>query len=136
MAHRRRLEFGVSATPYAEAYPQIGEQVPAAEGGGFGLVGIQDHPYQRRFLDTFSLIADLLARTDRLRFFPDVASLPIRPPPMLANAPGLPRPAEAPADDARQGGRVARRHERRPLRAGPWRRQLLGRRRWDGRSAS
>src|SRR4029453_17669309 len=86
MAHRRRLEFGVSATPYAEAYPQIVEQVLTAERAGFDLVGIQDHPYQRRFLDTFALIADLLARTERLRFFPDVASLPMRPPAMLAKA--------------------------------------------------
>ena len=72
--------------PYAEAYPQIVEQVLAAERSGFDLVGIQDHPYQRRFLDTFALIADLLARTSRLRFFPDVASLPMRPPTMLAKA--------------------------------------------------
>jgi alkanesulfonate monooxygenase SsuD/methylene tetrahydromethanopterin reductase-like flavin-dependent oxidoreductase (luciferase family) len=86
MAHRRRLEFGISVTPYADAYPQIVEQVLTAERGGFDLVGIQDHPYQRRFLDTFSLIADLLARTERLRFFPDVASLPMRPPTMLAKA--------------------------------------------------
>jgi alkanesulfonate monooxygenase SsuD/methylene tetrahydromethanopterin reductase-like flavin-dependent oxidoreductase (luciferase family) len=49
-------------------------------------VGIQDHPYQRRFLDTFALIADLLARTTRLRFFPDVANLPLREPTMLAKA--------------------------------------------------
>jgi alkanesulfonate monooxygenase SsuD/methylene tetrahydromethanopterin reductase-like flavin-dependent oxidoreductase (luciferase family) len=49
-------------------------------------VGIQDHPYQRRFLDTFELLADLMARTSRLRCFPDVASLPMRPPPMLAKA--------------------------------------------------
>ena len=73
-------------TPYAETYPQIVEQVLAAERSGFELVGIQDHPYQRRFLDTFALIADLLARTSRLRFFPDVASLPMRPPTMLAKA--------------------------------------------------
>ena len=78
--------FGISVTPYAEAYPQIVEQVLAAERSGFDLVGIQDHPYQRRFLDTFALIADLLARTSRLRFFPDVASLPMRPPTMLAKA--------------------------------------------------
>jgi alkanesulfonate monooxygenase SsuD/methylene tetrahydromethanopterin reductase-like flavin-dependent oxidoreductase (luciferase family) len=49
-------------------------------------VGIQDHPYQRRFLDTFALIADLLARTSRLRFFPDVANLALREPTMLAKA--------------------------------------------------
>ena len=85
-AHLRVPSFGISVTPYAEAYPQIVEQVLAAERSGFDLVGIQDHPYQRRFLDTFALIADLLARTSRLRFFPDVASLPMRPPTMLAKA--------------------------------------------------
>ena len=78
--------FGISVTPYAEQYEQIVEQVLAAERSGLDLVGIQDHPYQRRFLDTFSLIADLLARTQRLRFFPDVASLPMRPPAMIAKA--------------------------------------------------
>jgi alkanesulfonate monooxygenase SsuD/methylene tetrahydromethanopterin reductase-like flavin-dependent oxidoreductase (luciferase family) len=80
----RELRFGISVTPYAEAYPALVEQVLAAERGGLDLVGIQDHPYQRRFLDTFALISDLLARTSRLRFFPDVASLPMRPPAMLA----------------------------------------------------
>jgi alkanesulfonate monooxygenase SsuD/methylene tetrahydromethanopterin reductase-like flavin-dependent oxidoreductase (luciferase family) len=86
MTPRRPLEFGISVTPYAEAYPRIVDQVLTAERTGFELIGIQDHPYQRRFLDTFSLIADLLARTSRLRFFPDVASLPMRPPTMLAKA--------------------------------------------------
>ncbi|MGH2382011.1 MAG: LLM class flavin-dependent oxidoreductase [Candidatus Limnocylindria bacterium] len=73
-------------TPTAAAYPEVVAQVLAAERGGLDLVGIQDHPYQRRFLDTFVLIADLLARTSRLRFFPDVASLPMRPPAMMAKA--------------------------------------------------
>jgi alkanesulfonate monooxygenase SsuD/methylene tetrahydromethanopterin reductase-like flavin-dependent oxidoreductase (luciferase family) len=86
MPGSRILQFGVSVTPYAETYPQLVEQVLTAERTGFDLIGIQDHPYQRRFLDTFSLIADLLARTSRLRFFPDVASLPMRPPTMLAKA--------------------------------------------------
>jgi alkanesulfonate monooxygenase SsuD/methylene tetrahydromethanopterin reductase-like flavin-dependent oxidoreductase (luciferase family) len=89
--------FGISVTPYAEAYSEIVAQVLAAERGGLDLVGIQDHPYQRRFLDTFALIGDLLARTTRLRFFPDVASLPMRPPPMLAKA--------ASSLDAMSGGR-------------------------------
>lgn len=86
-ANRRdRLLFGISVTPYAEQYQQIVAQVQAAEAGGLDLVGIQDHPYQRRFLDTFALIANLLARTQRLRFFPDVASLPMRSPQMMAKA--------------------------------------------------
>lgn len=58
----------------------------AAERGGLDLIGIQDHPYQRRFLDTFALIADLAARTQRIRFFPDVANLPLRGPVMIAKA--------------------------------------------------
>jgi alkanesulfonate monooxygenase SsuD/methylene tetrahydromethanopterin reductase-like flavin-dependent oxidoreductase (luciferase family) len=78
--------FGISVIPAAADYREVVAQVLAAERGGLELVGVQDHPYQRRFLDTFSLIADLLARTERLRFFPDVASLPMRPPAMLAKA--------------------------------------------------
>ena len=82
----RQPLFGISVTPVAAAYATIVEQVLAAERGGLDLVGIQDHPYQRRYLDTFALIADLLARTSRLRFFPDVASLPMRGPTMIAKA--------------------------------------------------
>ncbi len=81
-----RLRFGISITPTADAYPDLVRQVLAAEHGGLDLVGIQDHPYQRRFLDTFALIADLLARTSRLSFFPDVANLPLRGPTMIAKA--------------------------------------------------
>jgi alkanesulfonate monooxygenase SsuD/methylene tetrahydromethanopterin reductase-like flavin-dependent oxidoreductase (luciferase family) len=82
----RQPWFGISVVPVAAAHRAIVAQVLAAERGGLDLVGIQDHPYQRRFLDTFGLIADLLARTSRLRFFPDVASLPMRGPTMIAKA--------------------------------------------------
>jgi alkanesulfonate monooxygenase SsuD/methylene tetrahydromethanopterin reductase-like flavin-dependent oxidoreductase (luciferase family) len=82
----RAVLFGMSVVPTAVDHPQIVEQVLLAEREGLDLVGIQDHPYQRRFLDTFALIADLLARTSRLRFFPDVANLPMRGPTMIAKA--------------------------------------------------
>lgn len=78
------LRFGLSVVPEAAGYARLVEQVRVADAAGLDLVGIQDHPYQRRFLDTFALIADLLARTERVRIFPDVASLPMRPPTMLA----------------------------------------------------
>ena len=81
-----RVEFGLFVNPSAASYPQALEIVRAAEQGGFDLIGIQDHPYQYRFLDTWLLIADLLTRTERLRFFPDVANLPLRPPAVLAKA--------------------------------------------------
>jgi alkanesulfonate monooxygenase SsuD/methylene tetrahydromethanopterin reductase-like flavin-dependent oxidoreductase (luciferase family) len=51
---------------------------------GLDYVGIQDHPYQRRFVDTFALMSAILATTTRLRVFPDVANLPLRPPAVLA----------------------------------------------------
>ena len=85
MTSRQHL-FGISVVPLAAAHRDIVEQVLAAERGGLDLVGIQDHPYQRRFLDTYALIADLLARTSRIRIFPDVTSLPMRGPTMIAKA--------------------------------------------------
>jgi alkanesulfonate monooxygenase SsuD/methylene tetrahydromethanopterin reductase-like flavin-dependent oxidoreductase (luciferase family) len=81
-----RVEFGVFPIPVAEERDAVLEMVLAAERHGLDLVGIQDHPYQRRFLDTWSLIAFLAARTERVRFFPDVANLPLRPPAVMAKA--------------------------------------------------
>src|SRR6266550_8057775 len=57
-----------------------------ADEAGLDLIGIQDHPYQRRFLDTWMLMATVLANTQRVRVFPDVANLPLRPPAVLAKA--------------------------------------------------
>src|SRR5690606_23211865 len=51
---------------------------------GLDVVGIQDHPYQRRYVDTWSLMAMVAATTTTLRVFPDVANLPLRPPAVLA----------------------------------------------------
>jgi alkanesulfonate monooxygenase SsuD/methylene tetrahydromethanopterin reductase-like flavin-dependent oxidoreductase (luciferase family) len=80
----RPLELGLSLVP-SSADLALHRQVAArADELGLDLVGIQDHPYQWRFLDTWALIGDLLARTERVRLFPDVANLPLRPPAMLA----------------------------------------------------
>src|SRR3954469_24153731 len=80
------VEFGIFPVPNAADADVLLERVTAAEQAGLDLVGIQDHPYQRRFLDTWSLIPFLAARTSRIRFFPDVANLPLRPPAVLAKA--------------------------------------------------
>jgi alkanesulfonate monooxygenase SsuD/methylene tetrahydromethanopterin reductase-like flavin-dependent oxidoreductase (luciferase family) len=53
---------------------------------GYDLVGVQDHPYQPRHLDTSSLLPAILAQTATLRVFADVANLPLRPPAVLAKA--------------------------------------------------
>src|SRR2546421_12936195 len=80
----KELEFGISILPAADELEHSRAMVRAAEAGGLDLVGIQDPPYQRRFVDTFALIGTLLTETERLRFFSDVANLPLRPPALLA----------------------------------------------------
>jgi alkanesulfonate monooxygenase SsuD/methylene tetrahydromethanopterin reductase-like flavin-dependent oxidoreductase (luciferase family) len=80
------VECGAFVVPAAAEPDELLAQVRAAEQGGLELIGIQDHPYQRRFLDTFSLLAFLAARTQRVRLFPDVANLPLRHPALLAKA--------------------------------------------------
>ncbi len=60
----------MSVVPVAADYPQIVDDVLFGEAHGLELVGIQDHPYQRRYLDTFALIADLLARTHATSLLP------------------------------------------------------------------
>jgi alkanesulfonate monooxygenase SsuD/methylene tetrahydromethanopterin reductase-like flavin-dependent oxidoreductase (luciferase family) len=80
------VQFGISLVPATEQLDPIRELVRAADEAELDLVGIQDHPYQRRFLDTWSLIATLLAETKRVSFFTDVANLPLRPPAVLAKA--------------------------------------------------
>jgi alkanesulfonate monooxygenase SsuD/methylene tetrahydromethanopterin reductase-like flavin-dependent oxidoreductase (luciferase family) len=79
-------EFGLFLSPDAEQAQRTIERAVAAEALGLDLVGIQDHPYQRRFLDTFALVPFIAARTSRVRLVPDVANLPLRPPAMLAKA--------------------------------------------------
>ncbi len=94
----RKLEFGASVEPLAEPSGWAARMAQAADRAGLDLVGIQDHPYQRRFLDTWTLISTLVPVTKGVRFFPDVANLPLRPPAMLAKA--------AASLDALSGGRV------------------------------
>jgi len=79
-------ELGAFVVPDASNPGAVLEQVAAVERGGLELVGIQDHPYNRGQLDTFSLLAFLAARTQHVRLFPDVANLPLRHPAMLATA--------------------------------------------------
>ncbi|RZQ59712.1 LLM class flavin-dependent oxidoreductase [Amycolatopsis suaedae] len=51
---------------------------------GYDYLGIQDHPYQRRYVDTFALAGMVLGVTSRITVFPDVANLALRDPAILA----------------------------------------------------
>jgi Luciferase-like monooxygenase len=63
------VKFGISLVPATEQLDRIRELVRAADEAELDVVGIQNHPYQRRFLDTWVLIAMLLAETRRIAFF-------------------------------------------------------------------
>lgn len=74
--------FGYFLVPNADdpliATAQRAEQL------GLDYIGIQDHPYQRRYVETWSLMAMIAASTSTIGIFPDVANLPLRPPAVLA----------------------------------------------------
>jgi len=92
------LAFGGNVNPTAAdpTWPlQLARVIDAA---GLEFIGIQDHPYNATFLATWTLIAPLTQATQQVRFFPNVANLPLRPPAMLAKA--------AASLDVLSGGRI------------------------------
>jgi len=79
--HREPI-FGLSITPDdAELAFKLAR---TADQSGLDIVGIQDHPYNGTFFDTWTLISTLAMSTKKIRFFADVSDLPMRPPAMLA----------------------------------------------------
>ena len=82
----RPVSFGWFLVPDAAEPTGLVDLARRVEQASFDLIGIQDHPYQRRYLDTFSLLAALATATERIGLFPDVANLPLRHPAMLAKA--------------------------------------------------
>lgn len=80
------LEFGVFLTPTAERAGLVLELAQLAEVSALDLVAIQDHPYQQAYLDTWTLLSAIGARTSTIKLAPDVASLPLRPPVVLAKS--------------------------------------------------
>lgn len=98
MDYGRAVRFGVFITPEATKPSRALELAVRADELGFELIGIQDHPYQRRFFDTWTLLSAIVMRTERISVFPDVANLPLRPPAILAKS--------AATLDILSGGRV------------------------------
>jgi alkanesulfonate monooxygenase SsuD/methylene tetrahydromethanopterin reductase-like flavin-dependent oxidoreductase (luciferase family)/hemerythrin-like domain-containing protein len=80
------LLFGVFLTPSAAQRSRVLKLAALADQSGLDLIGIQDHPYQPAFLDTWTLLSAIAAKTTRIRLFPDVANLPLRPPAVLARS--------------------------------------------------
>ncbi|HEX7973764.1 MAG TPA: hypothetical protein VF498_05090, partial [Anaerolineales bacterium] len=68
MDTQRPVQFGYFLTPNASSYPEALRRAKLCDSLGMDLIGIQDHPYQSRFLDTWTLLsagAFLLAEAGR-----------------------------------------------------------------------
>ncbi|GAA4678035.1 LLM class flavin-dependent oxidoreductase [Pseudonocardia yuanmonensis] len=96
--YRHDLLFGGFLTPVAEPPDQAVGLAVAAERAGLDLVAFQDHPYLPQFLDTWTLMSVVAARTERIRITGDVLNLPLRPPAVLARS--------AASLDRLSGGRI------------------------------
>jgi alkanesulfonate monooxygenase SsuD/methylene tetrahydromethanopterin reductase-like flavin-dependent oxidoreductase (luciferase family) len=80
----RELKFGYFLVPDASA-PLL-ETAREVERRGLDYIAVQDHPYQRRFVDAWVLMSMIAATTTRIGVFPDVTNLPLRPPAVIAKA--------------------------------------------------
>jgi len=83
---QHELRIGVFVVPDAENPERTVGQVVAADEVGLDVVGVQDHPYQRRFFDTWTLLSYAAGRTQGVRLVPDVVNLPLRLPAVLAKS--------------------------------------------------
>jgi len=80
------LLFGAFVPPVAEQSETIVTLARIADASGLDLFTVQDHPYQPRFLDTWTLLSYLAARTQRVHLVPNVANLPLRHPAILGQS--------------------------------------------------
>jgi alkanesulfonate monooxygenase SsuD/methylene tetrahydromethanopterin reductase-like flavin-dependent oxidoreductase (luciferase family) len=80
------LQFGIFPSPDAARAEQTLELAQVAEVTCLDLVSVQDHPYQARHLDAWTLLSVIAARTSAVRVAPNVANLPLRHPVVLARS--------------------------------------------------
>jgi alkanesulfonate monooxygenase SsuD/methylene tetrahydromethanopterin reductase-like flavin-dependent oxidoreductase (luciferase family) len=80
------LKLGIFVVPDAQNAASTVAQIIEADRSGLDLVGVQDHPYQWRFFDTWTLLAYVAGRTERIRLLSDVLNLPLRLPTMIAKS--------------------------------------------------
>ncbi|MFF5228480.1 LLM class flavin-dependent oxidoreductase [Dactylosporangium sp. NPDC000521] len=92
------LRFGTFLPAEAATAAETLRLARLTEELGLDLASVQDHPYQARFLDAWTLLSVVAAQTSTLTVFPNVANLPLRPPAVLARA--------AASLDILTGGRV------------------------------
>jgi alkanesulfonate monooxygenase SsuD/methylene tetrahydromethanopterin reductase-like flavin-dependent oxidoreductase (luciferase family)/FAD/FMN-containing dehydrogenase len=80
------LTFGSFITPQNRRPDDVVELAQLSERAGLDLVTFQDHPYQSAFLDTWTLLTWVAAKTETVRLSANVLNLPLRPPAVVARA--------------------------------------------------
>jgi len=80
------LQFGVFIAPAVLSADHVVALSVLAEEVGYDLVTFNDHPYSPGALDALTLMSFVAARTGRVHLAPNVLSLPLRPPAVLARA--------------------------------------------------
>jgi alkanesulfonate monooxygenase SsuD/methylene tetrahydromethanopterin reductase-like flavin-dependent oxidoreductase (luciferase family) len=81
-----QAKLGIFVVPDATDPGLTVEQMIVADRSGLDLVGVQDHPYQWRFFETWTLLSYAAGRTERVRFVTDVLNLPLRLPAVIAKS--------------------------------------------------
>jgi alkanesulfonate monooxygenase SsuD/methylene tetrahydromethanopterin reductase-like flavin-dependent oxidoreductase (luciferase family) len=80
------LQFGTFLTPMSRDPGTPVRLAQFSERVGLDLVTFQDHPYQPAFLDTWTLLSWVAAKTERIALAPNVLNVPLRPPAVVARA--------------------------------------------------
>src|SRR5258705_156710 len=78
--------FGTFLTPTSAQADRVIALAQLTDAVGLDLVSVNDHPYQPAYLDAWTLLSVIAAKTERVHVLPNVASLPLRPPVVLARS--------------------------------------------------
>ena len=86
MDYGHELVFGTFLTPAVDAPDRVIALAQLTEQVGLDLVSFQDHPYQPRLMDAWTLLSVVAAQTERIKVTTNVANLPLRHPVVLARS--------------------------------------------------
>lgn len=86
MDYGHELTFGTFLTPAVDDPDRVIALAQLTEQVGLDLVTVQDHPYQPRLLDAWTLLSVIASHTERVSVSTNVANLPLRHPIVLARS--------------------------------------------------
>ncbi|WP_202797013.1 LLM class flavin-dependent oxidoreductase [Kribbella flavida] len=86
MDYGHELVFGTFLTPVVEQAERVVALAQVTEQVGLDLVTVQDHPYQPRLMDAWTLLTVIASHTQSVKVATNVANLPLRHPVVLARS--------------------------------------------------